>query len=83
MAAEGARGENKDAYDLYYVVRNYGVGPADVASKLQPLLDDVDAQRALTVLKRDFSEPDSVGPMRVAAFVSSTPFRFLSTRAFP
>lgn len=65
-----SRGENKDAYDLYYVVRNYGAGPTDVASKLEPLLDDADAQRALTILKRDFSEPDAVGPMRVAAFVT-------------
>lgn len=68
LAFDG-RGENKDAYDLYYVVRNYGAGPADVASKLKPLLDDADVQRALTVLQRDFSEPDAVGPMRVAAFV--------------
>jgi hypothetical protein len=65
-----SRGANKDAYDLSHVVRNYGSGPADVASKLQPLLDDADAQRALTVLKRDFSEPDALGPMRVAAFVT-------------
>lgn len=65
-----SRGENKDAYDLHYVVRNYGAGPTDVASKLQPLLDDPDAQRALTILKRDFAEPDAVGPMRVAAFVT-------------
>jgi hypothetical protein len=42
-----SRGANKDAYDLYYVVRNYGAGPTDVASKLRPLLDDTDAQRAL------------------------------------
>lgn len=65
-----SRGENKDAYDLYYVVRNYGTGPTDVASKLAPLLDDADAQRALAILKRDFSEPHAVGPMRVAAFVT-------------
>lgn len=65
-----SRGENKDAYDLYYVVRNYGAGPADVASKLHPLLDDTDAQHALAILKRDFSELDAVGPMRVAAFVT-------------
>jgi hypothetical protein len=65
-----SRGENKDAYDLYYVVRSYGDGPAEVAAKLQLLLDDADAQRALSILKRDFSEPDAVGPMRVAAFVA-------------
>jgi hypothetical protein len=65
-----SRGENKDAYDLHYVVRNYGGGVDDVAAKLRPLLDDPEAQRALAVLRRDFSELDAVGPMRVAAFVT-------------
>jgi hypothetical protein len=65
-----SRGENKDAYDLFYVVRNYGAGVDDVAAKLRPLLDDSEAQRALEILQRDFSEPDAVGPMRVAAFVT-------------
>jgi hypothetical protein len=65
-----SRGENKDAYDLYYVVRNYGDGVDDVAAKLRPLLDDPEAQRALEILKRDFSEPDALGPMRVARFVT-------------
>jgi hypothetical protein len=69
LAFDG-RGENKDAYDLYYVVRNFGSGPADVAAKLRPLLDDPEAQRALAVLRRDFSDFDAVGPMRVAAFVA-------------
>jgi hypothetical protein len=65
-----SRGENKDAYDLFYVVRNYGAGVDDVAANLRPLLDDSEAQRALEILQRDFSEPDAVGPMRVAAFVT-------------
>jgi hypothetical protein len=65
-----SRGENKDAYDLFYVVRNYGAGVDDVAAKLRPLLDEPEAQRALEILRRDFSEPDAVGPMRVAAFVT-------------
>jgi hypothetical protein len=65
-----SRGENKDAYDLYYVLRNYGRGPDDVAAKLRPLLDDSEARRALAILRRDFAELDSVGPMRVAAFVT-------------
>lgn len=69
LAFDG-RGENKDAYDLFYVLRNYGAGPADVAEKLRPLLDDPDARRAVEILKRDFSTPDAVGPMRVAAFVT-------------
>lgn len=69
LAFDG-RGENKDAYDLYYVVRNFGAGPAEVAVSLRPLLDDPEAQRAIGILRRDFVEMDGVGPMRVSAFVT-------------
>jgi hypothetical protein len=64
-----SRGENKDAYDLYYVVRNFGSGVHDVAAKLQPLLGDADTQKALSILRRDFLDPGMVGPSRVAAFL--------------
>jgi hypothetical protein len=67
-----ARCANKDAYDLFYVVRNYGTGPADVAAKLARLLDDPDADRALAIIERDFSDPDAVGPRRVADFIVGT-----------
>jgi hypothetical protein len=65
-----SRGENKDAYDLFYVVRNYGNGIGDVVSKLRPLLDDAEATKAVEVLRRDFTDPESVGPRRVAEFVT-------------
>lgn len=65
-----SRGENKDAYDLFYVVRNFGAGVEDVVAKLQPLLDDEEARKALDVLRRDFTDPESVGPMRVAEFIA-------------
>lgn len=67
------RGENKDAYDLYYVVRNYGSGVDDVASRLEPLLGDPSAQQALDYLREDFQTHDGVGPRRVAEFLSGTP----------
>ena len=38
--AFGERGESKDAYDLYYVVRNFGQGVEDVAVCIRPLLQD-------------------------------------------
>lgn len=69
LAFDG-RGENKDAYDLHYVVRNYGAGPGDVAARLQPLLDDPEAQKAVEVLRRDFSDFNHVGPRRVAEFLT-------------
>ena len=69
LAFDG-RGEPKDAYDLFYVLRNFGSGVDDVAARFQPLLGDPDAQKALAILRRDFLEPEMVGPARVAAFVA-------------
>lgn len=69
LAFEG-RGESKDAYDLYYVVRNYGSGPIEVAARLKQLLDDPEAMHAIEILERDFSDPEALGPMRVAQFLS-------------
>jgi len=62
------RGENKDAYDLYFVIRNYGSGVDDVCRCLSPLLKEVETKKALEILHRDFSEPDGVGPSRIARF---------------
>lgn len=63
------RGENKDAYDLFYVVRNFGEEVADVAGRLSSLLDSTYTSEALKIIKRDFSGVDDLGPRRVAAFL--------------
>lgn len=67
------RGENKDAYDLYYLVRYFGAGVEDVAAALRPLLRDPEAQQAVEVLRADFVDHDSVGPRRVAEFLHGRP----------
>ena len=59
--------------DLDYVVRNYGAGVDDVASRLKPLLDDSSAGEAVRILNEDFREHDGVGPRRVAEFLMGTP----------
>lgn len=69
LAFEG-RGEPKDAYDLFYVLRNFGAGVEDVAARFRPLLDEPEAQKALGILRRDFLDPEMVGPARVAAFLT-------------
>lgn len=63
------RGKFKDAYDLYYVVRNFQNGPKDVAEHLQPLLEDDDSSQAIEILQRDFTTSGGVGPRRVAEFL--------------
>ena len=72
LAFDG-RGENKDAYDLYYFIRNYGAGIDDVITHLLPLLESPDAQSALEILHRDFLDQESVGPRRVANFIQGRP----------
>ncbi len=71
--AFGSRGENKDAYDLFYVVRNFGTGVEDVAAHLRPLLIDSAAADAIAVLRRDFLDHEGIGPRRVAEFQTGRP----------
>jgi hypothetical protein len=67
------RGENKDAYDLFYVIRNFADGPSSVADRLRPLLNSRDAQQALGILREDFGASNCVGPRRVAEFLFGVP----------
>jgi predicted nucleotidyltransferase len=67
------RGENKDAYDLFYLLRSYGAGVGDVAAELRPLLDDATARRAMEYLGADFRNLESIGPRRTAIFLYGRP----------
>lgn len=62
------RGERKDAYDLIYMLRNFGAGPRDVAKRLEPLRDEHETKRALEMLARDFLDVDHTGPIRATEF---------------
>ena len=64
------RGENKDAYDLYYHIRNYGSSVEDIAEALKPLLHEKKAKEAIKILNDDFTSNDSVGAVRVARFIT-------------
>lgn len=66
------RGENKDAYDLFFVVSRYGTGIQDVANRLRPLMNTGEARRAMQVLREDFLEAGAVGPKRVAEFLGNS-----------
>ena len=64
------RGENKDAYDLYYHIRNYGSGVHEIAEALIKLLHEPEAKQTIEILKQDFTDFESIGPIRVAEFIS-------------
>ena len=63
------RGENKDAYDLFYMLRNFGRGVSEVAEQFRPLLPDPAALRAVAHLRMDFLDFEALGPRRVAEFI--------------
>lgn len=63
------RGENKDAYDLVYVLKHFGHHALDaVITHFAPLTADPEATHALALLAEDFASPDHVGPRRAAEF---------------
>lgn len=64
------RRKPKDAYDLYYVIRNYGDGVEEVARYLQPLIKHDICAKAVKLLKDEFANDFCSGPMRVAEFCS-------------
>lgn len=64
-----SRGENKDAYDLVYLLRNYGASVDEVAARVAPLLGDNEAKDAVLILREDFESIESVGPRRAAEFI--------------
>ena len=66
------RGENRDAYDLFYHIRNFGSGVHEVADALKPMLTEKEAKESLEILKEDFTEYESVGPVRVAQFITGS-----------
>lgn len=71
--AFGSRGENKDAYDLYYLLRNFGRGVEDVVARVEPLVEDPNTQRAIEILEQDFLNHEGLGPRRVAEFLTRGP----------
>jgi hypothetical protein len=67
------RAKAKDAFDLHYILRNYGTGLREVASALHPLLDNESAEEAIRWLADDFATVDDIGPARVARFRYAAP----------
>ena len=65
------RGENKDAYDLLYVLKNHGDGTTEqVARRFDTIADADEAQEALVILAEDFATPDHLGATRAAEFLT-------------
>ena len=62
------RNKEKDAYDVYYCIRNYLGGPEALAEACLPLLSHESAQEGYAGIARKFDEFDSYGPGCVRKF---------------
>jgi hypothetical protein len=66
------RDKNKDAYDIYYCVRNYQDGIDALAEACRPLLAEPGAREGYRYIAEKFSEVDGYGPTCVRHFVEDT-----------
>lgn len=66
------RHKQKDAYDIYYCIRNYSGGPAALANDCTPLLDLAEAKQGYANIAGKFDKADAYGPISVRKFVEDT-----------
>lgn len=70
-AIEG-RYKQKDAYDIYYCIRNYPGGIETLAEECRPLLDHTSGAAGYRFIAAKFDTADSFGPTCVRRFVEDT-----------
>lgn len=64
--------KEKDAWDIYYCVRNFPGGIDALIEKFHPFLGHGLVEEAIDILSKKFSSPEAVGPVHVAAFEDIT-----------
>ena len=66
------RFKQKDAYDIYYCVRNFLGGPEALAKVCRPMLEHEDSIAGYKHIDEKFETVDSFGPTSVRRFVEGT-----------
>ena len=70
--AIAGRYKQKDAYDIYYCVRNYPGGIDALAAACRPLLDHPEGLAGYRFIAGKFDSPDGFGPTCVRQFVEES-----------
>lgn len=70
--ALNGRYKQKDAYDIYYCVRNYPTGLAALADDCRPLLEHASGAKGYGFINEKFDTPDAHGPTCVRNFVEES-----------
>lgn len=71
FAVQG-RNKQKDAYDIYYCVRNYPDGIEALAEACRPLLAHASGKQGYRYIAEKFNEVEGYGPTCVRRFVEDT-----------
>ena len=66
------RYKQKDAYDVYYCIRNYPGGPEVLAEECRPVLDHASGMDGYRIIADKFDTPDGFGPTCVRRSVEET-----------
>lgn len=70
-AIEG-RHKQKDAYDIYYCIRNYPGGIEGLAEACRPVLERKSGEAGYRLIAGKFEAPEGYGPTSVRLFVEET-----------
>jgi len=70
--ALAGRYKQKDAYDVYYCIRNYPGGPEALAEACRPLLEHTSGAAGYRLIAGKFDTVDDFGPTCVRRFVEDT-----------
>ncbi len=66
------RDKKKDAYDIYFSVRNYKGGPRTLADDCRKLIDDPGARKGYQHIADKFRHRDDFGPQTVRMFLEES-----------
>lgn len=66
------RKKEKDAYDVYYAIRNFPGGAPAIAEACRPLLDEASGIAGYKLIDAKFETVESYGPTSVRNFVAET-----------
>ena len=70
--ALAGRDKKKDAYDIYYSVRNFPGGPERLAGECRPLLDNEIARKGFAHVASKFTASEDFGPQTVREFLKAS-----------
>jgi hypothetical protein len=66
------RVKEKDAYDIYFCIRNYPGGIDELAKEFLPFLNNQLVKEGLGKIAEKFLSPDHFGPVSIADFYEIT-----------